>query len=139
MESTKDDKYAIKKKVMDAGRQLGLSFVDDYSRLVFLMFNTVKIRAALDPHANFIDATKDYSGDIKQQSSNAISQATAVYQGNKEMIDSFPFVQEFCDEIEKYGQGHFRVGVFHKNVSFELDVFGNDLGIIYRQIIDGKA
>lgn len=99
------------------------------------MFNNVHIKLTSDSQVSFSQATSGYLETFRQQATSAVSNIHEMYQGNKEMVDSFPFIQEFLDAVEKNGNGQLKIGIASTKVAVDLDLYGNDLGKIYRRIV----
>jgi len=135
--SSKSDKYAVKKQLLTAfGDKAHLGEQNDkFARLLFLMFDSATFNLSSDSKVSFAQATGSQLTKIKQQAEGFINMAHELYSGNKEMIDSFPFIQAFFDAIEQHGNGQVKIGVFHKIVSGEINLFGKDLGQIYKKIV----
>lgn len=136
--SSKSDKYAIKNKIvelMDEDKSSLKNPEDKLAKLLFLMFDTATFIVKSDSETSLGVAVGSQLGTAKEQASGYIEMAKVMYSGNKEMVDSFPFIQAFFDAVEQNGDGHITLGVYHKLVSGEVDVFGNDLGHIYKRIV----
>jgi len=133
--STVGDKYKIKQALIRMiGRKEPTRPDDKILRLVFLMFHSFSFKL----HAQTLDGVGDaVAGPINFGQStvnSAIAEGRTFYQGNKEMVDSFPFVQQFFDAVEQYGNGRLEVGIIADKVSAAVQVYGNDLGQVYKQI-----
>ena len=133
--STIGDKYRIKNALIRMiGRKEPTRPDDKILRLVFLMFHSFSFKLHSQSLAGVGDAVIGPVNMGQAAINDGIAQGKAFYQGNKEMVDSFPFVQAFFDAVEQYGNGRLEIGVNANNVSLAIQLFGNDLGQIYKQI-----
>lgn len=131
--SSKADKYAIKRKIAEL-----LRIEDDGDKLgkiLLMMFSTAEFSLTADDKVSFQEATGEYLEMGKAQAQGMIEMGKGLYQGNKEMVDSFPFIQAFFDSVEQYGAGQIKVGVYNRIITAECDIYGSDLGQLYRQIV----
>lgn len=135
--SSKSDKYAVKQQLLQVfGEKAHLNGPSDkFARLMFLMFDSASLTLSSDSKVSFSQATGAYLTKAKEKAEKYINLAKEMYTGNKDMIDSFPFVQAFFDAIQEHGNGQVKIGVFHKVVSGEVNLFGQDLGQIYKRIV----
>lgn len=134
--SSKEDKYAIKKKFIDTTFPPNARSRDKIAKLLFLMFNSVHISVQSESQVSFSAASGRYLNDGKKMAEEYIAMAKELYSGNKEMVDSFPFVQAFFDAVDQHGAGVVSLGLYHKDVAGEVDLHGRELGVLYHKIVN---
>lgn len=134
MESRKSDKYAIKQKFMETFPP-AYNNEDKYGRLLFLMFNGAEFHLNSSEAVKLTDASGNQITKGRGTINGFLEMGKEMYQGNKEMVDSFPFIQSFFDAVEQYGSGLVRLGAYNKLLAAEADFYGNDLGQIYKRIV----
>ena len=136
--SNKADKFAIKRKLLELADKFDNTPNNDsdkLAKLFFLMFDSSSFILSSDSKVSFSKATSSQLSTGREKVSEYLKVGKDMYQGNKEMVDSFPFVQAFFDSVESYGNGQITLGIYHNLVSAEVDLFGTDLGVIYRKIV----
>lgn len=133
-QSKKSDKFAIKQKFLEFMPQAH-SKDDKIARLIFLMFTGAEFNLSSKEAVHFTDASGNQITKGRGTVNGFIEMGKEMYQGNKEMVDSFPFIQAFFDAVEQYGSGFLRLGVYNHLVAGEADFYGNDLGQLYRRIV----
>lgn len=134
--SSQADKYAIKKKFIEKTFPPNARNRDLITKLLFLMFSSVRISVQSESQVSLSEASGKYLVDGKRMAEEYIAMAKELYAGNKEMVDSFPFVQAFFDAVDQHGSGVLSLGVYHKDVSGEVDLYGRELGVLYHKIVN---
>lgn len=146
--SSKSDKYLLKQLILDLAakedakrfKMLGIEKPeekpeDKLGKLFILMFHTAQFQFRLEDKEAFGSAVSSSLETGRQLGNGTVEQLHQMYAANKETLDSFPFVQAFFDAVEEHGTGELRLGVFHKVLSGELDVYCHDLGYLYKKVV----
>eukprot|EP01019_Chilodonella_uncinata_P007238 GABU01009242.1.p1 GENE.GABU01009242.1~~GABU01009242.1.p1 ORF type:complete len:244 (+),score=87.55 GABU01009242.1:108-734(+) len=81
--SSKEDKYAIKKKFIDTTFPPQARNRDKIAKLLFLMFNSVHISVQSESQVSFSAASGRYLADGKKMAEEYIAMAKDLYSGNK--------------------------------------------------------
>ena len=146
--SSKSDKYLLKQLILEmAAKQeakklklLGIEKPEDkpeekVAKLLILMFHTAQFQFRMDNKEAFGTAVNSSLDSGREMGNGIVEQLHQMYEGNKETLASFPFVQAFFDAVEEQGTGELRLGLFHKVLAGELDIYCHDLGYLYKKVV----
>ena len=135
--STIGDKYSLKSFLINLDvdpAPHAPSIEDKWSKLMFLMFHSFSFKIHQKQEWKLDEVLGDQVKVTQNLVNEFVNQGREQYQQNKELFDSFPFVRAFFDAVEQYGNGRLEVGISHKALSVELQLFGSEFGELYRRI-----
>ena len=134
--STLGDKYNIKNSLIRLiGRKTPTKSEDKFLRLVFLMFHSFTFKIHSEELTGLGELALAPVTQGQKFVESLIGEGRSLYQGNKELLESFPFVQAFFDAVDQYGDGRVDFGLTQRIASLQASFYGAELGQIYKRII----
>jgi hypothetical protein len=107
--------------------------------IIFLMFHSMSFNLHVQSMEGLADPIADYISLGQDLIKQLITKIRDEYRNDqKEKLEKFPFkfpfIQNFFDAVEQYGNGRLEVGINADKISAAVHIYGNDLRQIYKQI-----